>query len=92
MEQAESDLQLALEKKETSQIDVLEQQQLLDGQREKMQSLEEAIESGFAGGSERDSGGRTLLGAGDTLGLGDVAMAAGEGGSACGAPLPGWVR
>ncbi len=45
MEQAESDLQLALEKKETSQIDVLEQQQLLDGQREKMQSLEEAIES-----------------------------------------------
>ena len=45
MEQADSDLQLALENKETSQIEVLEQQQLLDGQREEMQSLEETIES-----------------------------------------------
>jgi chromosome segregation protein len=45
MEQADSDLQLALEKKETSQIEVLEQQQLLDGQREEMQSLEAAIET-----------------------------------------------
>jgi chromosome segregation protein len=45
MERADLELQSALEQRESSQTDVLGQQQLLDDQREKMRSLEENIEA-----------------------------------------------